>query len=260
VEKREGYVIVTLNNAPANILTVDIWHHLLQTLTTSEQDPDIHGFILTSHLPKPIFSAGNDISRLYAPATTYEGFREFWVVQTTFLARLYRSRLLTIAAITGHCPAGGCGMALCCDVRIMTDRMTSANHVGIGLNEVALGISVPRYWALLMVRTMGGQGRAEKYLGWGRMMAPEKALELGLVDRVVPRDQVLIAAIGMMEKSLMVASEGRVLTKRILREQFSLEWEAYGEEEAREAWIMLSQPKVVETLGMVLKSLGRGKL
>lgn len=49
-------------------------------------------------------------------------YREFWVTSNVFLARLYRSPLVTMAAIKGACPAGGCCLSLCCDVRIMTEQ------------------------------------------------------------------------------------------------------------------------------------------
>ena len=66
-------------------------------------------------------------------------YREFWVVSNQFLARLYRTPLLTLAAIRGACPAGGCCMALCCDLRFMVD---GPGH--IGLNEVR----VPEHWRI----------------------------------------------------------------------------------------------------------------
>jgi 3,2-trans-enoyl-CoA isomerase len=79
-------------------------------------------------------------SRFLWQATTRAKFTRFWTAQTRFLARLYRSPLVTLAAIRGACPAGGCILALCCDERIMTSDAASC----IGLNEVALGIAVPR--------------------------------------------------------------------------------------------------------------------
>jgi 3,2-trans-enoyl-CoA isomerase len=71
--------------------------------------------------------------------------------------RLYRSRLVTVAAIRGQCPAGGCGLAMCCDFRIATpDTVMGAralsgacaarDGVRAGLNEVAIGIAVPNFW------------------------------------------------------------------------------------------------------------------
>lgn len=91
------------------------------------------------------------MQELHAPSTSRQRHADFWITQTTFLARLRRSPLLTLAAIRGACPAGGCCMALCCDVRLMTQ----VGH--IGLNEVALGIPVPDYWAQNMVRLIGAQ-------------------------------------------------------------------------------------------------------
>lgn len=65
-------------------------------------------------------------------------------VPQDFLLRLYKSPLITICAIRGACPAGGCILSLLCDSRIMTEAGT------IGLNEVALGIPVPYYWVQAM--------------------------------------------------------------------------------------------------------------
>ncbi len=50
-------------------------------------------------------------------------YRDFWVTSNVFLARLYCSPLVTIAAIKGACPAGGCCLSLCCDMRIMTEQV-----------------------------------------------------------------------------------------------------------------------------------------
>ena len=90
----------------------------------------VRGVIFCSGLKKDIFTAGNDIMELYAPRTSWDRYKEFWVTQNVFLARLYRSPLITVAAIRGACPAGGCVLSLCCDHRVIT---TVGN---IGLNEV----------------------------------------------------------------------------------------------------------------------------
>ena len=52
------------------------------------------------------------LQELHAPSTSRARHADFWVTQTTFLARLRRSPLITVAAIRGACPAGGCCMAL----------------------------------------------------------------------------------------------------------------------------------------------------
>ena len=82
-----------------------------------------------------------------------------------------------VCAIRGACPAGGCCLALCCDFRVMTD----AGHMG--LNEVALGIAVPEFWGALMAQRIGA-GPADKMLQFARLVPPQEALKLGLVDQV----------------------------------------------------------------------------
>ena len=56
---------------------------------------------------------------LHAPNTSRARHADFWVTQTTFLARLRRSPLITVAAIRGACPAGGCCMALWCAAALL---------------------------------------------------------------------------------------------------------------------------------------------
>ena len=56
---------------------------------------------------------------------------------------------LAVAAIRGACPAGGCCLALTCDYRIQTYQGN------IGLNETALGVPVPPFWAMLMTSIIG---------------------------------------------------------------------------------------------------------
>ena len=82
-----------------------------------------------------------------------------------------------MSAIKGACPAGGCCLSLCCDTRIMTEQ----GH--IGLNEVALGIPVPVYWARLMAVVIG-QGPAERLCYSASLLSPQEALRLGMVDKV----------------------------------------------------------------------------
>lgn len=82
-----------------------------------------------------------------------------------------------MSAIKGACPAGGCCLSLCCDYRVMTE----SGH--IGLNEVALGIPVPLFWARLMARVIG-EGPAHKLCLNAALVSPQHALKLGLVDKV----------------------------------------------------------------------------
>ena len=255
VDKRpQGYAIVSMCKEPANTLDLKLWQQLADTVQQLEQDKSVRGIIISSGLKRDIFSAGNDILGLYAPKTTKEAYRKFWVMQNQFLARLYRSPLITVAAIRGACPAGGCAIALCCDLRIMTDQ----GH--IGLNEVALGISVPAMWAGLMANTIG-QGKAEQMLEFAKLASPQEALQLGLIDKVVPKADLSSTAESAMQQFLKAApfDEGRQVTKNHLRKQFSLDWEAYCVPEVDGAWEQLARESTVKAIAGVLEGLARRK-
>lgn len=222
-------------------------------LTVRARVEQVHGVIFASGLRRSVFTAGNDIAELYAPKTTWKRYREFWLTQTTFLSRLLNTRLATVCAIRGACPAGGCVVALCCDYRLQT---TSGS---LGLNEVALGIAVPKYWAELFLYRCIDRVKGESLLQRGVLVRPLEAQSLGLIDEVVGEGALMSAAASAMERYLKLPSSARATTKRTIRSHFSESWAAYAEEEAKGGWKMLNEPHIVKALGGVLMKLSGGK-
>lgn len=247
-----GYAILTLQKEPVNSLDLNTWRQLEQALDELEANKSISGLIITSGLKRDVFSAGNDLLELYAPKTSQQRCAEFWVVSNRFLAKLYRSRLATIAAIRGASPAGGCIIAMCCDHRVMSTNGT------IGLNEVQLGIPVPKFWALLMGRLIGSKA-ADKLLLTGKMVNPQEAKALGLVDELVPKDQLIAAAESVMLKLVMLPGAAVDATKKSLRAEFSADWEAYSQTEHVGAWTMLNSEETMRTLAAALQRLSGNK-
>lgn len=236
-------------------MNAKLWADLQAALSACEADPSCRGLIIRSGLDRDVFTAGNDLAELYAPQTSLDRYREFWVISQRFLANLYRSRLVTAAAIRGACPAGGCVVALCCDVRVITASGT------MGLNEVQLGIPVPRYWTELMATTIG-QGKAEPLLLEGRLVPAHEAKSLGLVTEVVSRPEELMPrAMELIKPSLMLPpADGRMFTKLSLREDLSARWAAAAKKEAEEAWERtLTSKETIAALEGVMARLAGGK-
>ena len=243
------YAVVWLGSEPVNSMTLELWTAMSDTLDFLERDPNTSGVVFASELTKPIFTAGNDIKELHAKSTTKARYAKFWRVQTSFLCRLLRSPLATACAIRGACPAGGCAVALCCDYRVQSLEGT------FGLNEVKLGIPVPKYWGKLFVATAKHAPEAELALHRGALLAPHDARLMGLVHEVVPAAALTAAAERAMETLLLLPDGARAATKLNLREAFSREWEGFIEEEARAGWEMLREPAVEKALGDVLERL-----
>lgn len=102
-------------------------------------------------------------------------------------AKLHKSPLVTVAAVRGHCPAGGCILALTCDSRVVTE------DTKMGLNEVALGIPVPLFWVKVMAQQIGA-GRADALLQTATFVGAAEAKALGMVDAVVSTADLMATA------------------------------------------------------------------
>ena len=121
-------------------------------------------------------------------------------------------------------------MSLCCDYRVQSETGT------FGLNEVQLGIPVPKYWAKLFVSTAVDARSAELALHRGTLLTPLEARALGLINEICPHAALVAAAERAMETLLKLPDGARAATKLNIRGDFSREWEAFIEEEARDGW------------------------
>ena len=103
------------------------------------------------------------------------------------LASLARAGKPVIAAINGYAFGGGCELALACHIRL------AAESAVLGLPEVSLGI-IPGYGGTQRLPRLVGAGRALEIILSGRRVKADEAERIGLVNRVVPRDQLLAEA------------------------------------------------------------------
>ncbi|KAG2442408.1 hypothetical protein HXX76_002494 [Chlamydomonas incerta] len=246
--KPGGIAVVTMAKEPVNSMDLAMWRGLDAALQSLEADPSVVAVVFTSGLRRDVFSAGNDLLELYAPKTTAARYAEFWVAQNAFLVRLHRSRLATVAAIRGACPAGGCAISLCSDVRVITPDGT------MGLNEVQLGIPVPKFWGLLMGRVIGPKV-AEGILLSGRMVGAAEAAQLGLVDGVVPAERLMEEALSRAAAAAKQPPAARAATKLLLREDFCKGWESYYPIEPDFGWRFLSSPSTIKVLEGAMRRL-----
>jgi enoyl-CoA hydratase/carnithine racemase len=120
------------------------------------------------------FSAGLHLKEL--ASLDEAGARRFLTTLEELVAAIFAHPGPTVAWVNGHAIAGGCVLALCCDLRIMTAR----EGTRIGLNEVALGVRFPpRTFA--MVRARLTAPALERALLEAALYGAEEALSLGLV-------------------------------------------------------------------------------
>ena len=201
--------IIELSRPKVNAIDADLIRVLNNKLDKIEQDSSIKGIILTGQ--DGIFSAGLDIINLYDRDKEY--MKSFWALFSNLLLRIYRYPKIIFTAISGHSPAGGTVISIMTDYRIMS----KGNYV-IGLNEVAVGLSMPIAIGRVF-QSLLGERVAEKMTLTGKLVNPDKALEIGLIDEVVDPEILLKHSIEKMYEWLKLPFNKQIESKLSLRKE-----------------------------------------
>ena len=135
VTDEKGIATVSMDKAPVNSLNTELIQELTSVIASTASSAK--GLVLTSSLPT-VFCAGLEITEMYQPEQAK--LEVFWGSLQDLWIELYSCKIPTAAAVTGHSPAGGCLLAMCCDYRAMVGPKFT-----IGLNETQLGIVAP-FW------------------------------------------------------------------------------------------------------------------
>ena len=182
----DGIAIIKLNRGTTNAINPDLVASLTSTLRDLKQDGEVHGLVLSSSNEK-FFSIGFDIPYLFDLPP--ESFRNFYQSFGRLCIDLMTIPKPVISAIRGHAIAGGCILTLCCDYRVISE-----GHKLIGVNEIKLGVPVP-FVADCILRRLIGYRKARDVMDGGDFYKPDEALRLGLVDKVLPSEEILTKSI-----------------------------------------------------------------
>jgi len=166
-----------------NALNDAVIAELGAAVSRAEADPDVGGVIITGRGPKA-FVAGADIAELAAQGPL-DGKARSLRGQAVF-RRVERLGKPVVAAVNGFALGGGCELAMACHIRV------AAESAKFGQPEVKLGIG-PGYGGTVRLARLVGRGRALELLLTGKMIDAEEAYRLGLVNAVVPADQLTAA-------------------------------------------------------------------
>ena len=177
----QGVAVIALNRAPANAYDWQMLRDLSDCIRKVREDSAIRVAVIRSALPK-FFCSGADISTL--KDSDRAQFANFLTVAHETVDQITRTPKLFIAEIAGHCLGGGLELALCCDF-----RFASSAKYRIGLAEVNLALS-PGMGGTQRLPRLIPKSKALHMMVTGEPVAPEQALELGILDRVLPEESL----------------------------------------------------------------------
>lgn len=194
---------ITLNREPArNAMSGPMVQAMIAALDRADADPAVRCVVLTGAGTR-VFCSGADLSLLQA-----DGFLDAHESRRSFAQMLLRFQQLkkpSIARVNGHALAGGVGLMLACDLAVIVDS------AGVGVPEIDRGLFPMMVLALLQRHV--GRKRALELLLTGDRLSATQAREWGLVNRVVPADQLDTEVNALAErlagKSLAVLALGR---------------------------------------------------
>ena len=185
LETRDGVAIAWLANLPMNAVSPDVIRDLGTVWERVKAADGVGAMVIASSVPV-VFSAGADIK---AFTQMDEATGEKLIHEAHALLREFGSeRVATIAAVNSIAFGGGCEVAMACDVRI------AAEAAVFGQPEIKLGI-IPGFGGTQRLARLVGSNKALEMNLVGDAVLAEEALELGLVNRVVPDHELFETAL-----------------------------------------------------------------
>jgi len=206
VEKQTPQITVVTLNRPErrNSLTIELLGELIAAINAASDQPEERVLILRG--AGAAFCTGLDLKEA---ADQKKAHATAEMVAKT-LVTIADTRLVTIAAVHGAAVAGGAGIMSACDF------VVAAEKTKIGYPEVRRGLVAGLVMTFLR-RQVGQRSLRELVLG-GELIDAERAKEIGLVNRVVPRDEVMNEAQKFADSVLQGAPKAIAQTKRLIGE------------------------------------------
>ncbi|HHV26514.1 MAG TPA: short-chain-enoyl-CoA hydratase [Tissierellia bacterium] len=201
VFKKEGNIgILSINRPEAlNALNTQVLKELDKAVDMIDKDEEVHIVILTGE--GRVFVAGADIAEMKNMGS--KEAREFARNGLSVFRKIELMEKPVIAAVNGFSLGGGCELSMCCDIRIASDKAK------FGQPETGLGI-IPGFAGTQRLARLVGMGRAKELIFTAGMIDANEAYRIGLVNKVVPQDDLMEEA---MKLAKTILSKGQIAVR-----------------------------------------------
>jgi enoyl-CoA hydratase/carnithine racemase len=184
LEVADGVGTIRLDRPKMNALDAQMQEEIRAAAEEATERDDVKAVVVYGG--ERVFAAGADVKEMAQMSHTDMIKRSSRLTSAfTAVAKIPKP---VVAAVTGYALGGGCELALCADIRIAADNAT------LGQPEILLGI-IPGAGGTQRLSRLVGPSRAKDIIFTGRFVKADEALRIGLVDRVVPAEQVYAEAL-----------------------------------------------------------------
>lgn len=233
----EGVATITLNRPDVlNALTFDIYAQLRDLMAALQADDAVQAVIITG--TGNAFCSGGDVYEIIEKMLERDmrGHLEFCRMTGALVQNMRLLAKPIIAALNGTTAGAGAVIALASDFRLMSEKARiHFLFTKVGLTGADMGA------AFLLPRIVG-QGRATEILMFGDKIYPEAALQMGLVNRVLPPDEVLSTAQAWAARLANGPTFAYQMTKRMINNEWNMDIVSAIEQEAQaQALLMMGE-------------------
>ena len=200
-EIKDGLGTITLNRPPVNVLNIAMMEEINEVLKAWQEDKDLK--VLLFNAEGKCFSAGVDVGEHMGDMAPkmIKVFHGMFRLMNGF-------EIPTVASIYSSCLGGGCELAIFCDM------VVAAENTKLGQPEVQVGV-FPPIAAQLMPRIIGRKAAMELILS-GKVIGAQEALQIGLVNKVVPNDKLADETADFVKPYIGLSAEVLRRTKKAI--------------------------------------------
>ena len=185
VELRDGVAVLTIDNPPVNQFSPQMAEDFAESIREAFGDDEVKALVLTGTGKN--FIAGADITQLQTVRDRNDIYQKA-LLMAQFFNRMEAGPKPLVAAINGNCLGGGLETAMVCHYRV------AAEGVNLGQPEVQIGL-IPGAGGTQRLPRLIGLPNATEMITTGKPIKSEKAHMRGLVDEVVPQEELLETAL-----------------------------------------------------------------
>jgi len=212
--QKDGNIGIVFLNRPnsLNALNKQLFEEIESIFDEIVKDPEVKAVIITGQGDKA-FAAGADIEEL-RHLTPLEA-RDFAMVAYRTQEKISNLPKPTIAALNGYTLGGGCELAMCCDMRIASEKAR------LGQPEINLGI-IPGGGGTQRLARLAGIAKAKELVFTGRVIGAEEALQIGLVNKVVQSSELMDEAVKLAREVAGKSAPAIYLAKAAINRGYNM--------------------------------------
>jgi enoyl-CoA hydratase/carnithine racemase len=205
LEVADGVGTIRVDRPKMNALSLQVQQELRAAAEETTQRDDVKAVVIWGG--EKVFAAGADVKEM--ADLSYTDMVDVSAGMQAAYVALARIPKPVVAAVNGYALGGGCELALCADIRIAADNAT------FGQPEILLGI-IPGLGGTQRLSRLVGPSRAKDLIFTGRFVKADEALSIGLVDKVVPAEEVYAEAVSWASQFARGASYALRAAKEVI--------------------------------------------